>query len=171
MCGIAGIFDYRGHGKIDRALLRRMTDILGHRGPDGEGFHFAPGLGLGHRRLAIVDLAAGDQPLFNEDGTVCVVYNGEIYNFQPLMAELMALGHVFRTRCDTEVIVHAWEEWGRRVSIVSMGSLLLPCGTPGARRCSLPATASVRSRFITAFSPRPAAFRLRAEIPLAEPRG
>jgi asparagine synthase (glutamine-hydrolysing) len=112
MCGIAGVFDYRGRTEIDRALLRGMTDILGHRGPDGDGFHFAPGIGLGHRRLAIVDLAAGDQPLFNEDGTICVVYNGEIYNFQPLMAELMALGHVFRTRCDTEVIVHAWEEWG-----------------------------------------------------------
>ncbi len=112
MCGIAGIFDYRGQGKIDRALLWHMTDILAHRGPDGDGFHFAPGVGLGHRRLAIVDLVTGDQPIFNEDGTVCVVYNGEIYNFQPLMAELMALGHVFRTRCDTEVIVHAWEEWG-----------------------------------------------------------
>jgi asparagine synthase (glutamine-hydrolysing) len=112
MCGIAGIFDFRGRAEIDRALLRRMTDILDHRGPDGDGFHFAPGIGLGHRRLAIVDLAAGDQPLYNEDGTVCVVYNGEIYNFQPLMAELAALGHTFRTRCDTEVIVHAWEEWG-----------------------------------------------------------
>src|SRR5271169_2274000 len=112
MCGIAGIFDFRGRGDVDRLLLRRMTDILGHRGPDGDGFYFAPGLGLGHRRLAIVDLATGDQPLFNEDGTVCVVYNGEIYNFQPLMAELAALGHIFRTRCDTEVIVHAWEEWG-----------------------------------------------------------
>jgi asparagine synthase (glutamine-hydrolysing) len=114
MCGIAGIFDFRGRAEIDRALLRRMTDILYHRGPDGDGFHYAPGIGLGHRRLAIVDLAAGDQPLFNEDGTVCVVYNGEIYNFQPLMAELAALGHVFRTRCDTEVIVHAWEEWGEK---------------------------------------------------------
>jgi asparagine synthase (glutamine-hydrolysing) len=112
MCGIAGIFDFRGRAEIDRALLRRMTDILHHRGPDGDGFHFAPGIGLGHRRLAIVDLAAGDQPLYNEDGTVCVVYNGEIYNFQPLMAELAALGHTFGTRCDTEVIVHAWEEWG-----------------------------------------------------------
>ena len=112
MCGIAGIFDFRGRAEIDRALLRRMTDILHHRGPDGDGFHFAPGIGLGHRRLAIVDLAAGDQPLYNEDGTVCVVYNGEIYNFQPLMEELAALGHTFRTRCDTEVIVHAWEEWG-----------------------------------------------------------
>ena len=112
MCGIAGIFDFRRRAEIDRALLHRMTDIIDHRGPDGDGFHYAPGVGLGHRRLAIVDLATGDQPLFNEDGTVCVVYNGEIYNFQPLMTELAALGHVFRTRCDTEVIVHAWEEWG-----------------------------------------------------------
>jgi asparagine synthase (glutamine-hydrolysing) len=112
MCGIAGIFDCRGQSEIDRTLVRRMTSVLGHRGPDGDGFHFAPGVGLGHRRLAIVDLAAGNQPLFNEDGNICVVYNGEIYNFQPLMAELAALGHAFRTRCDTEVIVHAWEEWG-----------------------------------------------------------
>ena len=93
-------------------LLRRMTDALYHRGPDGDGFYCAPGIGLGHRRLAIVDLVTGDQPMFNEDRTVCVVFNGEIYNFQPLMAELAALGHVFRTRSDTEVIVHAWEEWG-----------------------------------------------------------
>src|SRR6516225_9634068 len=112
MCGIAGIFDYHGQAEIDRKLLRRMTEILSHRGPDGDGYHIAPGIGLGHRRLAIVDLAAGNQPLFNEDGTICVVYNGEIYNFHPLMAELLELGHVFRTRCDTEVIVHAWEEWG-----------------------------------------------------------
>ncbi len=112
MCGIAGIFDHRRRAEIDRALVRRMTDILGHRGPDGDGFYHAPGIGLGHRRLAIVDLAGGDQPVFNEDGTVAIVYNGEIYNFQPLMAELSALGHVFRSRCDTEVVVHAWEEWG-----------------------------------------------------------
>ena len=96
MCGIAGIFDYRGRAVIDRTLLRRMTDILSHRGPDGDGYHIEPGIGLGHRRLAIVDLATGDQPLFNEDGTICVVYNGEIYNFQPLMAELAALGHIFQ---------------------------------------------------------------------------
>ena len=112
MCGIAGIFDFRGRRGVDRVLLHRMTEIIAHRGPDGDGFHFAPGIGLGMRRLAIVDLATGDQPQFNEDGTVCVVYNGEIYNFQPLMAELTALGHAFRTRSDTEVIVHAWEEWG-----------------------------------------------------------
>jgi asparagine synthase (glutamine-hydrolysing) len=112
MCGIAGIFDYRGRAEIEHLMLRRMTDALYHRGPDGDGFHHSPGVGLGYRRLAIVDLAGGDQPLFNEDGTICVVFNGEIYNFQPLMAELATFGHVFRTRCDTEVIVHAWEEWG-----------------------------------------------------------
>ena len=112
MCGIAGVFDRCGYAEIDRALLRRMTDALRHRGPDGEGFYHAAGIGLGHRRLAIIDLAGGAQPLFNEDRTVCVVFNGEIYNFEPLIAELTASGHVFRSRCDTEVIVHAWEEWG-----------------------------------------------------------
>ena len=112
MCGIAGIFDCRGRGEPDRGLLRRMTGLLAHRGPDGDGFYHAPGVGLGHRRLAIIDLAGGAQPIFNEDRTVCVVFGGEIYNFKPLMTELAALGHVFRTRCDTEVIVHAWEEWG-----------------------------------------------------------
>ncbi len=112
MCGIAGIFDIVGRDEVDGALLRHMTDALAHRGPDGEGFYSAAGIGLGHRRLAIIDLAGGEQPLFNEDRTVCVVFNGEIYNFQPLMKELARLGHRFRTRCDTEVIVHAWEEWG-----------------------------------------------------------
>ena len=112
MCGIAGIFNIAGRDEVDGALLRRMTDALAHRGPDGEGFYSAAGIGLGHRRLAIIDLAGGEQPLFNEDRTVCVVFNGEIYNFQPLMEELARLGHRFRTRCDTEVIVHAWEEWG-----------------------------------------------------------
>src|SRR5690242_20592729 len=112
MCGIAGIFDLRGRARVDDGLLRRMTDMLYHRGPDGEGFYCAPGIGLGHRRLAIVDLVTGDQPVFNEDRTICVVFNGEIYNFQFLMTELAARGHIFGTRSDTEVIVHAWEEWG-----------------------------------------------------------
>ena len=112
MCGISGIFDYGGYAEIDRALLHRMTDAIRHRGPDGEGFYHAPGIGLGHRRLAIIDLVGGVQPLFNEDRSVCVVFNGEIYNFKPLIAELTACGHLFRTRSDTEVIVHAWEEWG-----------------------------------------------------------
>lgn len=89
-----------------------MNDRLSHRGPDGSGVHVEAGIGLAHRRLSIVDLAAGQQPMYNEDHSVCIVFNGEIYNFQSLMPELIALGHVFRTRSDTEVIIHAWEQWG-----------------------------------------------------------
>ncbi|MDS4068017.1 MAG: amidotransferase 1, exosortase A system-associated [Candidatus Competibacter sp.] len=112
MCGITGIFDSRERRDIDRALLARMNDSQHHRGPDETGLHVEPGLGFAHKRLSIIDLSTGQQPLFNEDGTVVVVFNGEIYNFQELAPELEALGHVFRTRSDTEVIVHAWEAWG-----------------------------------------------------------
>ncbi|ROR34745.1 XrtA/PEP-CTERM system amidotransferase [Inmirania thermothiophila] len=114
MCGLTALFDLRDRRPVDQVLLARMTRRLAHRGPDGEGLHCEPGVGLGHRRLAIIDLAGGTQPLANEDGRVWVAYNGEIYNFAELMAELEALGHRFRTRCDTEVIVHAWEAWGER---------------------------------------------------------
>ncbi len=112
MCGIAGEFDYRERRPVDEKLLLRMRDVQIHRGPDDCGVHMEPGLGLAHRRLSIIDLAGGHQPLFNEDGSVAVVYNGEIYNFQELARELAERGHRFRTHCDTEVIVHAWEEWG-----------------------------------------------------------
>src|SRR5688500_18204755 len=89
-----------------------MNQALFHRGPNEAGVHFEPGVGLGHRRLSIIDLSTGQQPLYNEDGSVAVDFNGEIYNFQELVPELQALGHTFRTRSDTEVIVHAWEAWG-----------------------------------------------------------
>lgn len=112
MCGIAGIFDTQAKCAIDQALLARMNQTQHHRGPDETGLHAEPGVGLAHKRLSIIDLSSGHQPLFNEDGSVVVVFNGEIYNFVELMPELQALGHTFRTRCDTEVIVHAWEEWG-----------------------------------------------------------
>ncbi len=112
MCGIAGIFDFRGTREMDRALVQRMNDIQYHRGPDEGGLFLAPGVALAHRRLSIIDLSTGQQPLFNEDGSVVVVFNGEIYNYQSLVPELEALGHVFHTRSDTEVIVHAWESWG-----------------------------------------------------------
>ncbi len=102
----------RGGREIDRAMLHRMNESQFHRGPVEGGLHLEPGLGFGHRRLSIIDLSSGQQPLFNEDHSVVVVFNGEIYNFQALMAELQALGHSFRTHCDTEVIVHAWEQWG-----------------------------------------------------------
>ncbi|MET0319201.1 MAG: XrtA/PEP-CTERM system amidotransferase [Duganella sp.] len=112
MCAIAGIYDLFGHADIDAGLLVQMTDSQRHRGPDGCGTHREPGVGLGHRRLAIIDLAGGAQPMFNENHTVSVVYNGEIYNFPALKRALEQYGHTFRTHCDTEVIVHAWEQWG-----------------------------------------------------------
>lgn len=112
MCGLTGLFDLEHRRPIDEALLQSMTRAIAHRGPDGEGFHTAPGIGLGHRRLAIIDPAGGQQPMFNEDGRIAIVFNGEIYGFRTLVQQLEARGHVFRTRCDTEVIVHAWEEWG-----------------------------------------------------------
>jgi asparagine synthase (glutamine-hydrolysing) len=112
MCGITGVFDLRQARAIDRDALARINDLQSHRGPDEAGLHLEPGLGLGHRRLSIIDLATGQQPLFNEDGSVVVVFNGEIYNFGELIPELTKLGHSFRSRSDTEVIVHAWEQWG-----------------------------------------------------------
>ena len=112
MCGITGIFDTRGRAEIDRAVLHRMNESQHHRGPDEGAMHLEPGVGLGHRRLAIIDVSTGQQPLFNEDGSVVIVFNGEIYNYAELIPELLALGHVFHTRSDTEVIVHAWEAWG-----------------------------------------------------------
>jgi asparagine synthase (glutamine-hydrolysing) len=114
MCGITGIFDTRGAREIDRAALARMNASQFHRGPDESGVHIEAGVGLGHRRLSIIDVSTGQQPLYNEDGSVCVIFNGEIYNYQEIIPELMALGHQFRTRSDTEVIVHAWEAWGER---------------------------------------------------------
>jgi len=112
MCGITGIFDIRDRREIDRQLLSTMNESQHHRGPDECGMHVEPGVGLGHRRLSIIDLSTGQQPLYNEDDSVVIVYNGEIYNYQSLIPELTALGHRFRTRSDTEVIVHAWEAWG-----------------------------------------------------------
>jgi asparagine synthase (glutamine-hydrolysing) len=112
MCGICGHLASAVHGPVDRALLERMNATLVHRGPDEAGFHIQDRVGLAMRRLAIIDLAGGQQPLFNEDGTIVVVFNGEIYNFAALRAELVGLGHRFATHSDTEVIVHAYEQWG-----------------------------------------------------------
>ena len=112
MCGIAGIFDLTQAREPDRALLVRMTNAILHRGPDGGGEHYEPGVALGHRRLAIIDVAAGQQPLFNADGTVATVFNGEIYNYLELRKELQECGYTFRTNSDTEVLVHGWQEWG-----------------------------------------------------------
>jgi asparagine synthase (glutamine-hydrolysing) len=111
MCGVAG---YVSPGGVDEGVLRAMTATLRHRGPDSEGYYFSPGhqAGLGHRRLSIIDLAGGQQPMANEDGTVWVAFNGEIYNFADLRRELEGKGHRFATNSDTEAIVHGYEEWG-----------------------------------------------------------
>ena len=114
MCGITGLVDLSERRPISESLLRAMNGTLSSRGPDGEGFHFEPGVGLGHRRLSIIDLEGGKQPLYNEDQSVVVTFNGEIYNFMEIETTLVQRGHKFRTRSDTEVIVHAWEEWGVR---------------------------------------------------------
>ena len=112
MCGLTGVFHSDARGEIDPAMLRRMNDAIAYRGPDGDGFHIEPGVGLGHRRLSIVDVAGGGQPMYNEDETVVIIFNGEIYNFPALRPQLQAMGHVFRNRCDTEAVIHAWESWG-----------------------------------------------------------
>src|SRR5262249_17615859 len=112
VCGFAGIIDLRGQREPDRQAVRRMTAALLHRGPDEDGWFFAKGIGVGHRRLQIVGLNDGRQPVFNEDHTVAVIYNGELFDYPEKRALLEAKGHVFRTHTDTEVIVHLYEEYG-----------------------------------------------------------
>ena len=112
MCGIVGIFDTRGAREIDPELVRRMNETQHHRGPDEGDVYTEPGVGFGHRRLSVIDILSGQQPMFNAAGNVGVVFNGEIYNYPELTEELQALGYVFRTKSDTETIVHAWEAWG-----------------------------------------------------------
>ncbi|MCZ4340451.1 amidotransferase 1, exosortase A system-associated [Sphingomonadaceae bacterium G21617-S1] len=112
MCGIAGIYHLQTAKPVEEARVRAMTDAIAHRGPDGSGCWLAPGVGLGHLRLAIIDLAGGVQPMASADGQAMISYNGEIYNFREVRAELEALGRTFRTHSDTEVIVEAWRQWG-----------------------------------------------------------
>jgi asparagine synthase (glutamine-hydrolysing) len=112
MCGIAGIFYATADTPPPPHHIKAMTDAIAHRGPDGEGFYLAPGIALGHRRLAIIDPIGGAQPMYNEDRSIAIVFNGEIYNFETLRDDLAAAGHIFTNRCDTEAIIHAWEQYG-----------------------------------------------------------
>jgi asparagine synthase (glutamine-hydrolysing) len=115
MCGITGVLQFASNGvdsKVEPSVVRRMCDVMAHRGPDDDGIYTAGPVGLGMRRLSIVDLTTGHQPLSNEDGTVWIVFNGEIYNHSELRPQLEARGHVYRTHSDTETIVHLYEEYG-----------------------------------------------------------
>src|SRR5215216_5434620 len=116
MCGIAGFVDYWDRNARDPVtrgcLLKDMCDVITHRGPDDDGYLRKDGVSLGMRRLSIIDLAGGAQPISNEDGSVSIVFNGEIYSFHELRSELEKRGHTFKTNSDTEAIVHAYEEFG-----------------------------------------------------------
>src|SRR5580765_2906686 len=112
MCGIAGKVLFDSGAKAEPAEIQAMLTPMIHRGPDGHGIHLDRNAGLGHLRLSIIDLSTGSQPMANEDNSVWISFNGEIYNYQELREKLLAKGHVFRSRSDTEVIIHAYEEFG-----------------------------------------------------------
>src|ERR1700745_4282144 len=115
MCGICGQFNLGNFPPFKRRKVEAMRKSLAHRGPDDDGYYIAGGVGLGFRRLSIIDLAGGHQPMADADKSVWVIFNGEIYNFKELRLELEQLGYCFRTNCDTEVIVHGYREWGTDV--------------------------------------------------------
>ena len=111
MCGFVGFIDNKKKNEKNK-IIKQMSDRIAHRGPDGEGFYVDNMIALGHRRLSIVDLAGGSQPMYNEDQNVIIVFNGEIYNYEKLKEELQEKGHIFSNNCDTEVLIHGYEEWG-----------------------------------------------------------
>src|SRR6184192_3391223 len=115
MCGICGQFNFAGDEPVQPEIVRRMADSIAHRGPDDEGYFFSGRVGLGFRRLSIIDLAGGHQPMSDAEETVWMIFNGEIYNYRELRAELQSKGHQFRTNSDTEVIIHGYKEWGTDV--------------------------------------------------------
>jgi glutamine phosphoribosylpyrophosphate amidotransferase len=152
MCGIAGYFSTSAREDFSQAL-RRMTDAIAHRGPNDVGYFESAAsdgrarVGLGHRRLAIIDLSTGHQPLGNADGSVQIVFNGEIYNFEALRAELSTRGHLFRTRSDTEAIVHADDEWARIACRGCAACSRSPFGMRAVTGCFWHAIALARSRY------------------------
>ena len=115
MCGITGFAERNHKAETARRIVKGMADLITYRGPDGEGYYVDDQVALGHRRLSIIDLEGGKQPMFNEDQNLAVIFNGEIYNFQELTAELIRAGHTFATRSDTEVLLHGYEQWGKEM--------------------------------------------------------
>ncbi|PJF33510.1 MAG: asparagine synthetase B, partial [Phototrophicales bacterium] len=115
MCGICGYLSYKVNIQERKHILNRMCELVTHRGPDDHGIYVAGNVGLGHRRLSIIDLSSGHQPMQNDDGSLCIVFNGEIYNFPEVKHQLQSKGFSFRTRSDTEVILKGYEYWGFEV--------------------------------------------------------
>jgi asparagine synthase (glutamine-hydrolysing) len=115
MCGICGQFNFETREPVAQGPVRAATATLAHRGPDDEGFVFSGPIGLGFRRLSIIDLGGGHQPMADKEESIWLVFNGEIYNFRELRRELEGFGHQFRTNCDTEVIIHGYKQWGETV--------------------------------------------------------
>ena len=115
MCGICGQFNFRDKAPVIREHIEKMTKTMIHRGPDDEGFYISGPLGFGFRRLSIIDLEGGHQPMSDREESVYVIFNGEIYNFPKLRKELESYGHIFRTHSDTEVIIHGYKQWGEDV--------------------------------------------------------
>ena len=165
MCGVSGIIDLCGKREPARSTVKRMTDALVHRGPDADGYLFAPGLGLGHRRLSIVVLADGDQPIYNEDRSVAVMFNGELFDYPEQRAALEAKGHIFKTHADTEIIVHLYEEHGEDVFEHLKGVVrALPCRLQQAHGFSRPRSRRhLSAALVTAR--RLAVLRLRSQSP------
>jgi asparagine synthase (glutamine-hydrolysing) len=115
MCGICGNYNFKNGKPVDQAIIRKMTRTMVHRGPDDEGYYFSGSLGFGFRRLSIIDLEGGHQPMSDRERSIWVVFNGEIYNFPELRRELESFGHIFQTKCDTEAIIHGYKQWGAEV--------------------------------------------------------
>jgi asparagine synthase (glutamine-hydrolysing) len=135
--------------RIDEATIRRMCDMIVHRGPDDEGIFVKDGAGLGMRRLSIIDLAGGHQPLFNEDESAWIVYNGEVYNFQELRPDLVGRGHRFCTHSDTETIVHLYEEYGAECVQKLRGMFAFAIYDEKKRRLLIARDRLGKNRFIT----------------------
>ena len=155
MWGIAGFADIdlrQGSVPADRSRLKAMCDVMRHRGPDDEGFYVEPGVALGMRRLSIIDLAGGHQPIHNEERTVWVVFNGEIYNYRELRDALEAAGHRFYTSSDTETIAHGYEEWGEHVFARLRKLNLASTRVSDARRATLYGAVAVATLTLTATS-------------------
>jgi len=159
MCGICGVVDLSPEGGVDPAVLASMNDAIEHRGPDDAGTYVSRGVGLGARRLSIIDVEGGHQPIQNEDGSLTIVFNGEIYNHETLHALLAKLGYRFSTRSDTEVIVHAYAEFGDECVKYLNGMFAFAIWDARARRLFV-----ARDRFGDAFFPDPARFRSRSAL-------